>query len=67
MRHTVSVDDALLKEARRVLGTESIRATIELALREAIRKRRLEEFRRALGTFELDLTAEDLERLRSEG
>ena len=64
MRRTIVVDDRLLEEARQVLGTDSIRATVELALREAIRRRRLAEFRSSLGTFELDLTAEKLQRLR---
>ncbi|MCL4459594.1 MAG: type II toxin-antitoxin system VapB family antitoxin [Chloroflexi bacterium] len=67
MRHTVFVNDGLLEEARRVLGTESIRATIEAGLREAIRKRRLEELRWSLGTVDLDLTPEELVRLRDEG
>ncbi|MDP2661262.1 MAG: type II toxin-antitoxin system VapB family antitoxin [Dehalococcoidia bacterium] len=67
MRRTVVIDDRLLEEARDVLGTGSIKATIEVGLREVIRKRRLEEFRRSLGTLDLDLTAEELARLRDEG
>lgn len=67
MRHTIVLDDQLLTEARRVLGTGSIRATIEAGLREAIGKRRLDELRRSLGTIELDLTVEELARLRDEG
>ncbi|MBI3980064.1 MAG: type II toxin-antitoxin system VapB family antitoxin [Chloroflexi bacterium] len=64
MRCTIVIDDKLLDEARLVLGTESIRATVELALREAIRSRRLAALRRSLGTLDLDLTAEELARLR---
>lgn len=66
MRRTVVIDDGLLEEARRLLGTESIRATIEAGLREAIRRRRLEELRRSLGQVDLDLTAEELAKLRDE-
>ncbi|MCX5991136.1 MAG: type II toxin-antitoxin system VapB family antitoxin [Chloroflexi bacterium] len=66
-RRTVVIDDKLLDEARRVLGTRTIRATIEIGLREAIRKQRLEELRQSLGTLDLNLTAKDLERLRDEG
>jgi Arc/MetJ family transcription regulator len=65
-RRTVVIDDNLLDEARQALGTRSIRATIEAGLREAIRKQRLEELRRSLGTLDLNLTAKDLERLRNE-
>ena len=64
MRRTVVVDDKLLEEARQVLGTRTIRETIETSLREAVRRRRLEELRRSLGRVELDLTHEELARLR---
>ncbi len=67
MRRTVVVDDRLLEEAREALGTTSIRETIETGLREAIRRRKIEEFRRSLGAMDLDLTDQELERLRDEG
>ncbi|MSQ12881.1 MAG: type II toxin-antitoxin system VapB family antitoxin [Dehalococcoidia bacterium] len=66
MRRTVVVDDDLLEEARKVLGTKGIRETIETGLREAVRKRRLEELRRSLGKVELGLTTKELARLRDE-
>lgn len=66
MRRTVVIDDRLLAQAQEVLGTNGIRETVELSLREAIRRRRLEELRRSLGTIDLDLTPEDLTRLRDE-
>ncbi|MBI2872581.1 MAG: type II toxin-antitoxin system VapB family antitoxin [Chloroflexi bacterium] len=67
MRRTVVLDDRLLEEARQVLGTTGIRETIEAGLREAVRRRRLEELRRSLGKVDLDLTPEELARLRDEG
>ena len=67
MRRTVVIDDKLLEEARRALGTRGIRETVEAGLREAIRRRRLEELRRSLGRVELDLTPEELARLRDAG
>lgn len=66
-RRTVVIDDKLLQEAQRVLGTRGIRATIEAGLKEAVRKRRLEALRRSLGTIDLGLKADELERLRGEG
>ena len=66
MRRTVDVDDKLLREAQEVFGTSTIKETVELGLREAVRRRRLEELRRSLGSFELDLTPEELEKLRDE-
>jgi Arc/MetJ family transcription regulator len=67
MRRTVVIDDELLEEARRVLGTRGIRDTVETGLREAIRRLRLVELRRSLGQLELGLTSEELARLRDEG
>ena len=67
MRRTVVIDDKLLEEARQVLGTRGVRDTVEAGLREAVRRRRLEELRRSLGKVELDLTSEELARLRDEG
>ena len=67
MRRTIVIDDELLEEARGVLGTRGIRATVEAGLREAVRRRRLEELRRSLGKLDMDLTPEELARLRDEG
>ena len=64
MRRTVVIDDRLLEEARRTFGTKGIRETVETGLREAIRRRRLEELRRSLGKVELDLSPEELGKLR---
>ena len=66
MRRTVVIDDELLEEAQRVLGTHGIRDTVAAALREAIRRYRLEELRHSLGTVELDFTREELSRLRGD-
>ncbi len=60
------IDNNLLEEAYAALGTETVRDIVEAALREAIRKHLLEELRRSLGKVDLDLTSEDLCRLRSE-
>lgn len=64
MRRTVVIEDTLLDDARRLLGTRGIRDTVEVALREVVRRYRLEELRKSLGTVELGLTSEELTRLR---
>ncbi|HEU0020138.1 MAG TPA: type II toxin-antitoxin system VapB family antitoxin [Dehalococcoidia bacterium] len=66
MRRTVVIDDQLLEEARRILGTTGVRDTVEAGLKEAIRRHRLEELRRSLGKVDLELTSEELARLRDE-
>ena len=67
MRRTVVIDDKLLEEARRVLGTKGVRDTVEAGLKETVRRSRLEELRRSLGKMDLDLTSEELARLRDDG
>lgn len=64
MRRTVVIEDTLLEDAQRLLGTRGIRDTVEEALREVIRRNRLEKLRNSLGTVELGLTSEDLTSLR---
>lgn len=64
MRRTVVIDDDLLEQAQEVLGTKGVRDTVEASLREAIRRYRLDQFRRSLGTIDLDLTLEELAQLR---
>ena len=67
MRRTVVIDDRLLEQAARVLGTKGVRATVEAGFREAVRRARLEELRRGPGKIEMDLTPKELARLRVEG
>ncbi len=67
MRRTVVIEDTLLNDARRLLGTTGIRDTVEGTLREVIRRYRLEELRKSLGTVEIGLTSEELTRLRGAG
>ena len=66
MRRTVLIDDELVEDARRVLGTWGIQDTFETGLREAIRRYRIAELRRSLGNMELELTSVELESLRSQ-
>ena len=61
---TVVIDDELLDEAMRVAGAKTKRQAISDGLRELIRRKNLEAFRRELGTFDLALSIQELERLR---
>ena len=66
MRLTIEIDDKLLAEAQQILGTTGIRDTVELGLREVIRRSSLAELRRSLGKVDLDMTPEELERHRDD-
>jgi len=66
MKTTVIIDDELLSQAMEAAGTKTKRETIETGLRELVRKRNMTALRQELGTFDLGLSIEELEVLRSE-
>lgn len=55
MRTTLDLPAELVDEARLVLGFKSKTDTIVLALRELVRRRRIEELKDLLGRVELDV------------
>jgi Arc/MetJ family transcription regulator len=66
-RTTVEIDEELLVNAVKISGAKSKRMAIENGLRELIRSINKEKLKEELGTFDLDLTAEDLDALRKDG
>ena len=63
---TVIIDDKLLDEAMRVSGARTKKQAITSGLKELIRGKNLEALRQELGTFDLAISVEDLEKLRNE-
>jgi Arc/MetJ family transcription regulator len=61
MRTTLDLPEDLLDSARKALGFKSKTDTIVVALRELVRRHRLEELKSLLGRVELDV---DVERSR---
>jgi Arc/MetJ family transcription regulator len=55
MRTTLDIPAELLDEARSILGFKSKTDTIVLALRELVRKQRVEELKGLLGKVTLDV------------
>jgi Arc/MetJ family transcription regulator len=66
MRTTLDIDRVLLDEAVSRIGARSKREAIEVALREAVELRKRRSLQQLLGAFALDLTLDELERLRAE-
>lgn len=62
---TVFIDEKLLEQAIEITGTRSKREAIEKGLRALIRQYNREAFREDLGTFDIDLTLDELEHLRN--
>lgn len=55
MRTTLDLPAALVDEARSILGFKSKTDTIVLALRELVRRRRIDELKDLLGRVDLDV------------
>jgi len=55
MRTTLDLPEALLDEARRVLGFKSKTDTVVLSLMELVRRRRLDELKALAGQIDLEL------------
>ena len=63
---TVIIDDGLLDEAMRVSGAKTKKQVIATGLKELIRANNLSALRRELGTFDLALSLDELEKLRND-
>ena len=61
MRTTLDLPERLLEEAMRLLGLKSKTDVVIVALRELIRRRRLDELKELAGTIDLEI---DLNRSR---
>jgi metal-responsive CopG/Arc/MetJ family transcriptional regulator len=67
MRMSVTLDEKLLEEALEVSDKKVKRELIEEALKEFIRKKRRDEAIRHAGTIEVEMSLEELLRMRGEG
>ncbi|MEW6455391.1 MAG: type II toxin-antitoxin system VapB family antitoxin [Acidobacteriota bacterium] len=61
---TVVINEKLLESAIKIAGVKSKREAIEAGLRELIRVKNRELFRKELGTFDIEISLKDLEKLR---
>lgn len=66
MKTTVMINDKLLKEAMKASQAKTKKEAIEAGLRELVRRKNIEALRQELGTFNLELSLEELERRRSD-
>lgn len=62
---TVQIDEHLLEEAMKATGAKTKKQAIEAGLRSLVRNKNREALRKELGTFDLDLTLNELERMRN--
>ena len=64
MKTTVDIDEKLLKEVHRLLGTSTIKDTVNGSMEFVKRQNRLQQLADALGPIERDLTPASLKRQR---
>jgi Arc/MetJ family transcription regulator len=63
---TVFIDDILINSALKVTNMKTKREVIEAGLKELVRRRNRELLRQELGSFDIDLSLEELEKRRAE-
>jgi Arc/MetJ family transcription regulator len=63
---TVLIDEKLLQTAIEASGARTKKEAIEAGLKVLVKNFNREALRKELGTFEIDLTLDELERLRNE-
>ena len=64
MKTSVEIDERMLDQARKILGTDTIKETIDESLRLVVRQRRLQDVVDMFGTLDIDLTPEKLRQMR---
>ena len=55
MRTTLDIPETLIDEARRLLGFKSKTDTVILSLQELVRRKRIEELKKLMGSVRLEL------------
>ena len=61
---TVMIDEKLLKDAMAAIGARTKREAIAAGLEALVRIHQRESLARELGTYDIDLTLNDLEKMR---
>ncbi len=64
-RLSVAVEDQLVEEVQRLSGAKTKREAFEIALREYLRRRRVEELAELAETGIVDMSLDELERWRA--
>jgi Arc/MetJ family transcription regulator len=64
---TVMIDEKLLTEAMKAIGARTKREAIRAGLEALVKHHHRESLQKELGTFDIDLNLQELERLRNAG
>jgi len=64
VKTSIEIDEKVLEQARKILGTDTIRETVNESLRLVVRQRQLQEVVDMFGTLDMDLTPQKLRKMR---
>jgi Arc/MetJ family transcription regulator len=64
-RTTVEIDEELLVKAMKISGAKTKKKVIEISLKEFIKSRNRAQLKKELGTYDIDLSLSDLEKMRN--
>ena len=65
VRSTIDIDERVLAEAMKVANVRTKKELIDLSLKELLRKKRRERLLAKFGKFPLDISASQLQKMRS--
>jgi Arc/MetJ family transcription regulator len=63
---TVEIDEKLLLQAMEISGAKTKKKAIEIGLKELIKSMNRDQLKKELGTYDIDLSPEDLEKMRKD-
>ncbi len=63
---TVEIDEKLLERAMRLSGAKTKKKAIEYGLKELVRSINRDQLKKELGTFDIDLSLKELEKMRKD-
>ncbi|MEJ2307527.1 MAG: type II toxin-antitoxin system VapB family antitoxin [candidate division WOR-3 bacterium] len=66
MRTTIDINDKLLRQVKNILGVKTKKDAVEYSLEFLIREKQRERLRKKIGKADLDLTLDELEKIREE-
>ena len=66
MKTTLDVDEVLIEKAKKILGTRTLKETVDRSLRAVVRQKALEALAGAAGTLDMRLTVGKLRQQRRE-
>lgn len=63
---TVEIDETLLSRAMEISGAKTKKKVIEIGLKELIKSINRDQLKKELGTYDIDLSLKDLEKMRKD-